>query len=96
MIKSSSLLSFIASILVFFALVTDDTLCKILMSLALALVSLCSMCVSAAMLPYLTDQLIGATADQLSTIVYWYFWAVTFGLALSDTICLVIFLIMHS
>ena len=50
MIKSSSLLSFIASILVFFALVTDDTLCKILMSLALALVSLCSTCVSAAIL----------------------------------------------
>ena len=32
-------------------------------------------CASAAMLPFLTDQLIGATADQLSTVVYWYYWA---------------------
>ena len=38
------------------------------------------------MLPFLTDQLIGATADQLSTVVYWYYWADNFGLASSDTI----------
>ena len=75
-----------ASILVFFALVTEGTLCKVLVSIALAIVSLSSTCVSAAMLPFLTDQLIGATADQLSTVVYWYYWAVNFGLALSNTI----------
>ena len=38
------------------------------------------------MLPFLTDQLIGATADQLSTVVYWYYWAVNFGRALSEPI----------
>ena len=90
MIKSGSLFSFMASILVFFALVTEGTLCKVhvLVSIALVVVSLSSTCVSAAMLPFLTDQLIGATADQLSTVVYWYwyYWAVNFGHASSDTI----------
>ena len=86
MIKSGSLFSFMASILVFFGLVTEGTLCKLLVSIALAIVSLSSTFVSAAMLPFLTDQLIGATADQLSTVVYWYYWADKFGLASSDTI----------
>ena len=27
---------------------------------------------SAAILPFLTDQVIGATADELSTLVHWY------------------------
>ena len=86
MIKSGSLFAFMASILVFFALVTEGTLCKVLVSIALAIVSLSSTCVSVAMLPFLTDQLIGATADQLSTVVYWYYWAVNFGRALSEPI----------
>ena len=37
------------------------------------------------MLPFLTDQLIGATSDELSTVVYWYFWALELGVCLSDT-----------
>ena len=87
MIKSGSLFSFMASILVFFALVTEGTLRKVLVSIALAIVSLSFTCVSSAMLLFLTDQLIGATADQLSTVVYWYYWAdINFGLASSDTI----------
>jgi len=48
MIKSGSLFSFMASILVFFALVTEGTLCKVLVSIALAIVSLSSTCVSVA------------------------------------------------
>ena len=39
------------------------------------------------MLPFLIDQfLIGAAADQLSTVVYWYCWADNFGLASSDIV----------
>ena len=38
---------------------------------------------TAAMLPFMTDQLIGATADELSAVVYWYYWVMclSFGLA---------------
>ena len=35
------------------------------------------------MLPFLTDQLIGATADELRTVVYWYLWANSLGKGLS-------------
>ena len=38
------------------------------------------------MLPFLTDQLIGATADELSTLIHWYIWADSFGSGLSFTI----------
>lgn len=35
------------------------------------------------MLPFLTDQLIGATADELRMVVYWYLWANSLGKGLS-------------
>ena len=52
--------------------ILTDVLCigqrrYFVVSIALAVVSLSSTCVSAAMLLFLTDRLIGATADQLST-----------------------------
>ena len=38
------------------------------------------------MLPFLTDQLIGATSDELSTVVRWYYWAANVGRALSSIV----------
>ena len=38
------------------------------------------------MLPFLTYQLIGATADELSAMIHWYIWADNFGSGLSFTI----------
>ena len=35
---------------------------------------------------FFTDQVIGATADELSTLIYWYVWASNFGSGLSFTI----------
>ena len=58
----------------------------LVMSAAPGIFYITNACVSAAMLPFLTDQLIGGTADQLRTVVYWYCWAVNFGLALSEPI----------
>ena len=44
------------------------------------------MCFTVALVPFLTDQLIGATADELSTVVYWYYWVNNLANALADTI----------
>ena len=41
---------------------------------------------SAAMLPFLTDQLIGASSDRLSAVVRWYYWAKHVGFGLCDII----------
>ena len=39
---------------------------------SITLVSLGNASFSAAILPFFTDQVIGATADELSTLIYWY------------------------
>ena len=38
------------------------------------------------MLPFLTDQIIGATSDELSAVVRWYYWTKYVSLGLSDLI----------
>ena len=43
----------------------------------------------AAMLPFLTDQLIGATSDELSAVVQWFVWTNFVGLSLSDAILVI-------
>ena len=85
-IKFASLFSFIANVLIFFAFINEsEGAFKIIASIALAIASVCFTCVSVAMLPFLTDQLIGATSDELSAVVYWYFWSLEVGVCLSDT-----------
>ena len=58
----------------------------ILYSVSIALVSLGNASFLAAILPFITDQVIGATADELSALIYWYVWADNFGFGLSFTI----------
>ena len=41
-------------------------------------------CYAAAMLPFVVDQLYGATSDELTTAVRWYYWAENCGYGLSD------------
>ena len=36
------------------------------------------------MLPFLADQIIGATSDELSAVVRWYYWAEYLGIGLSQ------------
>ena len=46
---------------------------------------------SVAMLPFLTDQIIGATSNELGAVVRWYYWAKHIGYGLCDIIiCLII------
>ena len=79
MIKFGSLVSFPASILYYFALLTSSTLSNVLFSTAAVIINFGVSCYYAAMAPFLTDQLIGATSDELSTVVRWYFWIMCAG-----------------
>ena len=38
------------------------------------------------MLPFITDQIIGATSDELSAVVRWYYWAQTIGIGLANLV----------
>ena len=86
MIKFGSLVSFLASILYYFALLTTSTLSNVLFSAAVVIINLGVSCYYAALLPFLTDQIIGATSDELSTVVRWYYWTLNFGHCLTDVI----------
>ena len=84
MIKFGSLVSFLASILYYFALLTTSTLSDVLFSAAAFSINLGVSCYSAALLPFLTDQLIGASSDELSTVIHWFYWSLNFGHCLTD------------
>ena len=72
----------LASFLYFFAMITegvDSTLSNVLFTVAIVIASLGTACYSAAILPFLTDQIVGATSTELSAVVRWYYWAFIIG-----------------
>ena len=81
-IKFGSLISFIVSIF-FYLAVFIEGLRNIFSAASLVIAHFGTICFSAAMLPFLTDQLIGATSDELSAVVQWYVWARALGVGLS-------------
>ena len=89
-VKFGLLLSFLASVFYFLALVVVEygfsTLCNIFLSAALFITNFGFSCYLAAMLPFLTDQLIGATSDELSAVVQWNYWAQNLGYGLSNAL----------
>ena len=87
--KFASMASFLSSVFLFFALITGigvSTLSNSLLTVATVIVNIGATCYMAAMLPFLTDQIIGATSDELSAVVRWYMWAGRFGYALSTIV----------
>ena len=46
--------------------------------------NICYACFSAAMLPFVTDQLIGASSDELSSAVHWFYFFWHIGLFFTD------------
>ena len=86
-IKFGSLASFFASIFVYCATTgVSPTTGNVLLFAATGIVCFSSSCYSASILPFLTDQLIGATSDELSTIVRWYYWAQNIGSLFSSLV----------
>ena len=80
------IVSFPASILYYMAFFTSEgsSHSTVLLSLATCLVGFGYACMSAAMLPFLTDQIIGATSDELSAVVRWYRWGQYLGISLPN------------
>ena len=87
-IKFGSLATFLAGIFFYFALFTGGVSVSSisLFSTAMVIVGFGATCFIAAILPFLTDQIIGATSDELSTVVHWYFWADNLGMGLCVTV----------
>ena len=53
-------------------------------SIAFIVNNICFTCFSAAMLPFVTDQLIGASSDKLSSVVHWFYFFRHIGLFFTD------------
>ena len=81
-IKFGLLVSFFVSIL-FYLAVFIEGLRNVFSAASIGIARFGSACFLAAMLPFLTDQIIGATSDELSAVVQWYIWADNFGHSLS-------------
>ena len=88
-IKFASLISFLISMLLYseFLVGERSTLTTILLSVSFAMQCISSASFAASVLPFLTDQLIGATSDELSAVVQWYVWAEFLGMGLAYTVC---------
>ena len=85
----ASITSFLASIFYYVAMITgggNSTLSNVFLSITVLIVSFGSTCYKAAMLPFLTDQIIGATSEELSAVVRWYVWTKYISLGLSDVV----------
>ena len=73
----ASLVSFISSIAYFLGFIFGcDHLSNVnvlINAITYIVNNICYACFSAAMLPFVTDQLIGASSDELSSVVYWFY-----------------------
>ena len=81
-----TLASFAASILFAVEPFIGAIFGKVLSCLAHAVDNISSTGFTAAMLPFMTDQLIGATADELSAVVYWFYWVGSLSFALAGSV----------
>ena len=89
LVKFGSILSFLTSIIFYLELLIGQGLAyTVLYSVAVAVQSIGLACYVAAMLPFLTDQLVGATSDELSAVVQWYVWSYAFGTGFSLVVLL--------
>ena len=89
-IKFGSLASFLACILYYIAMVTiggASTLSNVFLSLAVVIAGFGYTCYLASiLLPFLTVKNVGATSDELSAVVRWYYWAEYIAVCLSNII----------
>ena len=87
LVMFGSLMAFGSSAVFYLALlVTKDLLSLVFYSLAYVVSIIGTTCFSLAIVPFLTDQFVCATSDELSAVVQWHTWSVTFGEVLSRVI----------
>ena len=84
LVKFGVMTSFLSSLLYFLKLFESESIEAHSLFAAKIISSFSVACFSSAIIPFLTDQLIGATSNELSTVVYWYYWAENLGYGLFD------------
>ena len=86
-IKFASMSSFFCSIIMFFALLLKEpsAVSSFLILTAVLINGFGGVCFQAGVLPFITDQLVGATSDKLSAVVQWYYWVESLSFGLSYT-----------
>ena len=87
-VKFGSIISFSASVFFYLTFIFENCffLSTVCFSGLLITLGIGNTCFSAAILPFLTDQLIGATSDELSAVVQWYIWTLYLGKGLAHTV----------
>ena len=85
-INFASFVIFFASIFLFLGIITGGVVSTLLLAVGSLLVYIGLSCYPIAMLPFISDQIIGATSDELSAVVCWYYWAGKLGDAVSDIV----------
>ena len=87
LVMFGSLMVFGSSVVFYLALlVSKDLLSLVFYSLAYVVSIIGTTCFSLAIVPFLTDQFVGATSDELSAVVQWHTWSVKVGEVLSRVI----------
>ena len=86
-LKCGSLIAFSSSVLFYLALCFGNkSLRTAFYSAVVVVLRIGTICFITTLLPFLTDQLIGATSDELGAVVQWYIWAQYFEWGLSEMI----------
>ena len=85
-INFASFVTFFASIFLFLGIITSGVASTLLLAVGSHLVYIGLACYPIAMLPFISDQIIGATSDEISAVVCWYYWAGELGDAVSDIV----------
>ena len=83
---SACIESIVYFLTIVFAYQGTSTLKEVFYTIAIIFIVFSNSLFIPAMLPFLTDQLIGATSDELITVVRWYFWLYSVSAGLSDTV----------
>ena len=96
-INFASFVIFFASIFLFLGIITSGVALAstLLLASGSLLVYIGLACYPIAMLPFISDQIIGATSDELSAVICWYYWADELGDAVSD-ICTFLYVLPSS
>ena len=69
----TSLVAFLSSIVYFLGVIFGDDYWREITSMTYIVERICRAGFSVAMLPFVTDQLIGASSDELSSVVQWFY-----------------------
>ena len=90
MVKFGAMMSFTAGIFLYFTILFEKLLKVISFCGLMVTLRIGNACFLAAMLPFLTDQIIGATSDELSAVVQWYVWGQYFGWGTAQTLFFIV------